>query len=60
MDSQDRILEIVQILTDITDMYILEQRTNKILETAREGYWEVDLSGKIKKTKYGIIKSAWI
>ncbi len=48
-DEENKLLEIVQILTDITDIYMLEQRTNRILETAREGYWEVDLDGRIKK-----------
>ncbi len=50
MDSKNEIQEIVHIITDITDIYNLEMRNQMILETAREGYWEVDLKGKIIKT----------
>lgn len=50
LDSEKRIQEIVHVITDITDIYNLEKRNQMILETAREGYWEVDFKGRIIKT----------
>ena len=49
LDSKNDLKEIVHVITDITDIYNLEKRNQMILETAREGYWEVDLKGEIIK-----------
>ncbi len=39
--------EIIHVLADITELYNLQKTSKKILETAKEGYWEVRLDGKI-------------
>lgn len=41
--------EVVSVITDITELYDLKKRDQKVLETAKEGYWEVRLSGEIIK-----------
>jgi diguanylate cyclase (GGDEF)-like protein/PAS domain S-box-containing protein len=55
--GQDNVVEeIIHVLTDITELYNLEKRTQKILETAKEGYWEVSLDGKILKINKALSK----
>jgi len=49
LNQGDEVEEVVSVLTDITELYTLEKRNQKILETAREGYWEVRLDGTITK-----------
>jgi diguanylate cyclase (GGDEF)-like protein/PAS domain S-box-containing protein len=49
LDKENNIEGIVHVLTDITELYNLEKRNQKILETAKEGYWEVRLDGLILK-----------
>ncbi|TAN43456.1 MAG: diguanylate cyclase [Nitrospirae bacterium] len=44
-----KIREVVMVLTDITELYSLEKRYQKILDTAREGHWEVGLEGIIRR-----------
>lgn len=39
--------EIIHVLSDITELYNLQKTNKNILETAKEGYWEVVLDGKI-------------
>lgn len=49
MSAQDELEEIALVLTDVTRLFTLEQRNQRILETAKEGYWEIDLEGRISK-----------
>ncbi len=49
LDSNNGIEEIVNVMIDITELYNLKKKDRKILETAKEGYWEVKLSGEIIK-----------
>lgn len=49
LNKENEVEEIVQVLTDITELYNLEKRNQKVLETAKEGYWEVELDGNILK-----------
>jgi diguanylate cyclase (GGDEF)-like protein/PAS domain S-box-containing protein len=49
LNKENEIEEIVQVLTDITELYNLEKRNQKVIETAKEGYWEVKLDGTILK-----------
>jgi len=49
VNNENEIEEIVQVLTDITELYNLEKRNQKVIETAKEGYWEVGLDGIILK-----------
>lgn len=49
ISGQEGIYEIVTVLTDITEHYTLEKRYQRILETAREGHWEVGLDGVITR-----------
>lgn len=49
VNEENEIEEIVHVLTDITELYNLEKRNQKVLETAKEGYWEVGLDGMILK-----------
>ncbi len=46
-NSENKVEEIVHVLTDITELYNLQKRNQKIIETAKEGYWEVSFDGKI-------------
>ncbi|MEW6115978.1 MAG: diguanylate cyclase [Nitrospirota bacterium] len=46
---EGEIEEVVMVITDITELYSLEKRNQKILETAKEGYWEVTLEGRITR-----------
>jgi diguanylate cyclase (GGDEF)-like protein/PAS domain S-box-containing protein len=39
--------EIIHVLADITEIYNLQETNKKILETAKEGYWEMRLDGEI-------------
>lgn len=56
LGQDNRIEEIIHVLTDITELYNLEKRNQKILETAKEGYWEVSLNGKILKINRSLSK----
>ncbi|MBF0329063.1 MAG: diguanylate cyclase [Nitrospirae bacterium] len=47
--ADGKIREVVMVLTDITELYTLERRYQKILDTAREGHWEVGLEGIIRR-----------
>ena len=49
LDRNNEVEELINVMTDITELYNLEKRNQKILETAKEGYWEVGLDGKIMK-----------
>ncbi|MBI5213207.1 MAG: diguanylate cyclase, partial [Nitrospirae bacterium] len=49
VNEENEMEEIVHVLTDITELYNLEKRNQKVLETAKEGYWEVGLDGMILK-----------
>lgn len=47
INASGEIEEIVKVVVDITEMYNLKKRNQKVLDTAQEGYWEVDLDGRI-------------
>ncbi|MCE5311607.1 MAG: diguanylate cyclase, partial [Nitrospiraceae bacterium] len=47
INASGEIEEIVKVIVDITEMYNLKKRNQKVLDTAQEGYWEVDLDGMI-------------
>jgi PAS domain S-box-containing protein len=55
-NSENKMEEMVHVLTDITEVYNLEKRNQKILETAKEGYWEVSFDGKILKINKSLSK----
>lgn len=55
-NPENEMEEIVHVLTDITELYNLEKRNQKIIETAKEGYWEVSLDGKILKINKSLSK----
>jgi len=46
-EPKDQTEEIIHVLSDITGLYDLQKTNEKILETAKEGYWEVRLDGHI-------------
>ncbi|HSB51745.1 MAG TPA: sensor domain-containing diguanylate cyclase [Dissulfurispiraceae bacterium] len=45
--TANRIEEVVMVMTDVTELYTLRNKSERILETAREGFWEVQLDGTI-------------
>ncbi|MDX9713996.1 MAG: diguanylate cyclase [Dissulfurispiraceae bacterium] len=52
INAAGEIEEIVKVVVDITEMYNLKKRNQKVLDTAQEGYWEMHLDGKIISANY--------
>lgn len=47
LNTESGVEEVVVVVTDITELYRLKKRNQTILETAREGFWDIRLDGTI-------------